>query len=74
MIVGPGNKAVRRIVAADQTVGPDWLVTSGLNPGDKVIVEGLSKIREGKPIQPVPARSRPAPAGRNGSDSSAAGR
>jgi membrane fusion protein (multidrug efflux system) len=74
MIVGPGNKAVRRIVAADQTVGPDWLVTSGLNPGDKVIVEGLSKIREGKPIQPVPARSRPAPAGRSGSDSSAAGR
>ena len=77
MVVGPGNKAVRRIVAADQTVGPDWLVTSGLNPGDKVIVEGLGKIREGKPVQPVPARSVPPPAGSQrdpgGTDSTAAG-
>jgi membrane fusion protein (multidrug efflux system) len=77
MIVGPGNKAVRKIVTADQTVGPDWLVTAGLNPGDKVIVEGLSKIRDGKPVQPVPARSVPPPAGsrgdEGGSDSAAAG-
>jgi membrane fusion protein (multidrug efflux system) len=77
MVVGPGDKAVRRIVAADQTIGPDWLVTSGLNSGDKVIVEGLGKIREGKPVKPVPARSVPPPVGKErdqgGSGNTAAG-
>jgi membrane fusion protein (multidrug efflux system) len=63
MLVGPGDKAVRRTVTATQTVGPDWLVTAGLKPGDKVIVEGLARIREDKPIRPVPAGSRPLPPG-----------
>jgi len=61
MIVGPGNKAIQRLVTANQTVGTDWLVTSGLKPGDKVIVEGLAKIREGKPVRPVPAGAGPLP-------------
>jgi membrane fusion protein (multidrug efflux system) len=62
MLVGPGNKAVSRAITADQTVGDSWLVTSGLKPGDKVIVEGLGKVKPGKPIQPVPAGSKPLPA------------
>jgi membrane fusion protein (multidrug efflux system) len=66
MVVGPGDKAVRRTVTATQTVGPDWLVTAGLKPGEKVIVEGLAKIREDKPIRPVPAGSRPVSPARDG--------
>jgi len=62
MLVGPGNKAVSRAITADQTVGPNWLVTSGLRPGDKVIVEGLGKVKPGQPVRPVPAGSRPLPA------------
>jgi len=64
MLVGPGNKPVSRTIVAEQTVGPDWLVTAGLKPGDKVIVEGLGKLKPGKPIRPVPAGSRPLPSKR----------
>ena len=63
MLVGPDNKAAVRTITAEQTVGPDWLVTSGLKPGDKVIIEGLGKVKPGQPVRPVPAGSRPLPAG-----------
>ena len=59
MLVGPGNKAIRHTVTADRTIGDKWLVTAGLNPGDKVIVEGLGKIRPNAAIIPVPAGSKP---------------
>jgi membrane fusion protein (multidrug efflux system) len=59
MLVGAGNKAESRTVTADRTVGASWLVTNGLKPGDKVIIEGLGKIKPGKPIKPVPAGSKP---------------
>jgi membrane fusion protein (multidrug efflux system) len=47
-----GGVTPRPVVAA-QTVGDKWLVTSGLNAGDKVIVEGLQKVRPGAPVKPV---------------------
>ena len=62
MLVGPKNQPVNRTIVATQTVGPDWLVTSGLKPGDKVIVEGLGRIKLGQPVRPVPAGSKPQPA------------
>ena len=54
-MVDAGNKAAERKVTADRAVGNDWVVTSGLKPGDKVIVQGLAKIKPGAPIRPVPA-------------------
>jgi membrane fusion protein (multidrug efflux system) len=62
MLVGPDDKAVPRTVQADRTIGDKWLVTSGLQPGDKVIVEGLGRIKPGQVIKPVLAGSQPAPA------------
>lgn len=59
MVVGPGNMAVRRTVKADRTVGDKWVVTEGLKPGDRIIVEGLGKIRPNQKIAPVPAGSPP---------------
>ena len=59
MVVGPGDKAVLRTVQANRTVGAAWLVTSGLAAGDKVITEGLDKIKPGQAIRPVPAGSPP---------------
>nr|WP_235538695.1 efflux RND transporter periplasmic adaptor subunit [Sphingomonas sp. Root710] len=59
LVVGKGDKAELRQVTADRTVGDKWLITAGLKPGDKVIVEGLGKIRPDKPIRPVPAGSPP---------------
>ena len=59
LLVGPGDKAVLREVTTDRTIGDKWLVTKGLNPGDKVIVEGLGKIKVGQKIVPVVAGSKP---------------
>jgi len=58
-LVGPGNKAVLRTVTANTTIGDKWLVTSGLAVGDKVITEGLDKVKPNQPVQPVPAGSAP---------------
>lgn len=60
-VVGPGNKAVMRSVTADHTVGDKWLVTNGLAPGEKLITEGLDRIKPGMTVRPVPAGSPPAP-------------
>ena len=70
IVVGPGNKAVQKKVVADRTQGEYWVVTSGLNQGDKIIVQGLSKLKPGQSIQPVPANTPQrvqAPTGKDGS-------
>ncbi|HZZ31118.1 MAG TPA: efflux RND transporter periplasmic adaptor subunit [Phenylobacterium sp.] len=58
-LVGPDNRAAQKAVSADRTVGPDWLVASGLSAGDKVITEGLDRVKPNQPIKPVPAGSPP---------------
>jgi membrane fusion protein (multidrug efflux system) len=57
MVVGKEGKVEARILQADRTIGSDWLVNSGLNDGDQLIIEGLQKIRPGAPVQAVPAES-----------------
>jgi membrane fusion protein (multidrug efflux system) len=54
-IAGKGNKAERRPVVAARAFGADWVVTGGLNPGDKVITQGTNNLKSGAPIRPVPA-------------------
>lgn len=54
-LVGAKNQSVERKVTAERTVGSNWVVTKGLNPGDKVIVQGLANVKPGGPIRPVPA-------------------
>lgn len=54
-VVGADNKAAERKVTAPRAVGTDWVVTAGLKPGDKVIVQGLARLKPGAPIRPVPA-------------------
>ncbi len=61
LVVGNDNKAVSRDVKLDRTVGDKWLVASGLAAGDKLIVEGLNRVKPGQAIKPVPAGSKPAP-------------
>ena len=57
MIIGPGNKAIERNVQADRTQGAFWVISKGIAPGDKIIVEGTAKAKPGKPVKPVPAGS-----------------
>lgn len=54
-VVGPGNKAVARTVVAERTQGANWVVTQGLAPGEKVIVQGTGSLRPDADIRPVPA-------------------
>lgn len=56
-LAGKDNKAVRRKITAARTVGPNWVVTAGLNAGDRVITQGLGNLKQGAPIRPVPAAS-----------------
>ncbi|WP_415644035.1 efflux RND transporter periplasmic adaptor subunit [Sphingomonas antarctica] len=61
LLVGADGKAVLREITADRTIGDKWLVTAGLKPGDKVIVEGLGKAKPGAAVKAVPAGSKPSP-------------
>jgi len=56
-VVGPGNRAVQRVVVADRTQGPYWVISQGLAPGEKVITQGTANLRDGAQIKPVPAAS-----------------
>jgi RND family efflux transporter MFP subunit len=47
-----GAVARQRPVALGEVIGEDYIVRSGLKPGDKVIVSNLQKIRDGAPIKP----------------------
>ena len=49
--VSRGDKVELRNVTTARAVGDQWLVTSGLTAGDRVIVEGLQKIGPGMPVQ-----------------------
>jgi membrane fusion protein (multidrug efflux system) len=46
-----------RVLKTSQAVGDSWLVTTGLAPGDKLIVEGLQKVAPDMPVRAVPAES-----------------
>lgn len=70
LVVGPNNRAVQRRVNAERTQGAFWVVTGGLDAGDKVITQGVGRARPGQPVKPVPASApqridpnRPAPGG-----------
>jgi len=71
LVVGEGNKVERRRLQLARTVGNQWLVSSGLKVGDKLIVEGLQRgVRPDQIVTPVPAGSKPA--GDNGAGEAAA--
>ena len=51
-VVGDDNKVSIRPVKMGERIGAFWEVTDGLNPGDKVVVQGLQKAREGSTVVP----------------------
>jgi RND family efflux transporter MFP subunit len=59
-VIAPGNKTSFRLVTVGDKVGTDWLIKSGLKTGDKVIVQGFMKLREGTPVNPKPYVAAPA--------------
>jgi membrane fusion protein (multidrug efflux system) len=50
MVVGSENKIEARPVQTRGVIGDKWIITGGLATGEKVVVEGLQKIRPGQPV------------------------
>jgi membrane fusion protein (multidrug efflux system) len=72
LVVTPQNKAVFRPIKVGQRVGTNWIISEGLQAGERVVVEGIQKIqmaaaenpqfvKEGVPVSPKPY-AEPAPA------------
>lgn len=72
LILNKENKVEQRVLTTNGTIGNDWLVTSGLAAGDRVIVEGLQKVKPGAPAVAVPAKAADAPAAAASAAASAA--
>jgi len=53
LVVDKDNKVESREVVADRVIGNKWLITSGLNRGDKLIVEGTGKVQAGMSVNAV---------------------
>lgn len=51
LIVGAEEKVQQRALTLDRAIGSQWLVSSGLASGDRVIVEGMQKIRPGAAVK-----------------------
>jgi len=54
LIVDAESKVGQRMLSLDRAIGDRWLVASGLAPGDRVIVEGVQRVRPGAPVKVVP--------------------
>jgi RND family efflux transporter MFP subunit len=63
IVITPDNKAMFRAVKVGERTGPNWIITDGLKPGERVVVEGIQKIqtfaaqspqlaKEGIPVTP----------------------
>jgi membrane fusion protein, multidrug efflux system len=53
-VVRPDNRAVIKPMRAGRVVDEQWLVLDGLDPGDRVVVEGFQKFEPGDVVDPVP--------------------
>jgi len=57
-VVDGGNKVNIRPVELGETVGDEWIVRQGVKPGERVVVEGLQKVRQGMQVDPKPVDAR----------------
>lgn len=65
-VVDRDDRAHIRVVEMGDRVGGDWIITKGLEPGQRAVVEGVQKVREGMAVNPqpyVPATQASLPSG-----------
>jgi membrane fusion protein (multidrug efflux system) len=55
MVVDKDDKVSERVVTADRAINGEWLITAGLTVGERVVLDGLQKVKPGAPVKPVPA-------------------
>jgi RND family efflux transporter MFP subunit len=56
-VVGSDNKVSIRPVKVGERVGTMWIIDEGIKPGERVVVEGSQKVKEGAPVNPKPFNS-----------------
>jgi membrane fusion protein (multidrug efflux system) len=54
-VVGADEKVDLRKVKVAERVGSLWIIAEGLKPGERVVVEGIDKVRAGETVKPTPA-------------------
>jgi membrane fusion protein, multidrug efflux system len=60
LVVDKDNKVVTRKVVVGQPYKDQWVITSGLDKGEQVMVDGLQKVRPGHVVDPQPAKAQSA--------------
>ncbi|MEO5726207.1 MAG: efflux RND transporter periplasmic adaptor subunit [Byssovorax sp.] len=63
IVIGADNKAETRPVVTGPRVDSRWIIDSGLKPGERVVVEGLQKVRSGMTVAPSAGSASARPAG-----------
>jgi multidrug efflux pump subunit AcrA (membrane-fusion protein) len=54
-VVAADNKVSIRPIKTGERIGPLWIVEEGLKPGERVVVEGVQKVRDGVTVKVVAA-------------------
>jgi RND family efflux transporter MFP subunit len=57
-VIDASNKVSIRPVRLGETSGNDWIVREGVKPGERVVVDGLQKVRQGMQVNPKPFEAR----------------
>jgi membrane fusion protein (multidrug efflux system) len=57
-VVDGDNKVNIRTVKVGDRIGSQWLISEGLRPGERVVAEGLQKIRQGMQVRPKPFEAK----------------
>jgi len=65
-VVDSANKVAIRQVKPGPQFGDMWVVTSGLQPGDRVVVDGLQRVRDGMTVTPQPFKDTQTNAAKGG--------
>jgi multidrug efflux pump subunit AcrA (membrane-fusion protein) len=54
VVLGAADKAEFRSVEVGERSGSDWIITKGLKPNERIVVEGFQKLRNGVPVAAKP--------------------
>jgi membrane fusion protein (multidrug efflux system) len=57
-VVDANNKIAIRPVGLGETIGREWIIHEGVQPGERVVAEGLQKVRQGMQVNPKPFQAR----------------
>ncbi len=63
LVVGDDNRVAERMITTARVIGNDWLIDTGLRAGERVVLDGLQKVRPGAEVKPVEVSAEQSSAG-----------